>query len=352
MENKVKSVSSEGYNKERIDWREVEKAPYRFDFYFLLRHLEASSAKFPRFGYAGQPSNEPVRMGQEPFMTFAPSTLKECRLEQGRSYPYISIYSFGLFGPNGPLPLHLTEYARERLRNHGDIALTRFADIFHHRFILFFYRAWAQSQATNSLDRPDDDHFTRYIASLSGFGQESLRKRDQVDDYAKFFFTGHLTRLTRNPEGLCSILGAFFSARVLLEEYLSSWLSLAKPDQTQLLEDHVNSRLGQGALVGQSVRDCQHQFRLRLGPLSLRDYELFLPGQMKFHQLLSWVRNYVGYEWEWDLRLVLRREDAPSAQIGGVQRLGWTTWLGKRREHSDADDLILKVESWAGRRVA
>jgi type VI secretion protein, VC_A0111 family len=351
MKSKVNSSRSKRSARKEINWREIEKAPYRFDLYYFLRHLEASRAELPRLGCAGQPANEPVRIGQEPFMTFAPSTLKECKLVHGKPHPYVSIYSFGLFGPNGPLPLHLTEYARERVRNYGDATLVRFADIFHHRFILLFYRAWAQSQATNSLDRPEDDYFTRYIASLNGLGQGSLRGRDQVDDYAKFFFTGHLTRLTRNPEGLCSILGSFFSTHAKLEEYLSDWLPLDPSDQTQILADHVNSKLGQGALVGQSVRDCQHQFRLWLGPLSLQDYELFLPGQKKFYQLLSWVRNYVGYEFGWDLKLVLRREEVPSAQMGGTQRLGWTTWLGKRQRSSDADDLVLKVEAWADRNV-
>ena len=45
---------------------------------------------------------------------------------------------FGLLGPNGPLPLHLTEYVRERLRHHADPTFARFLDLFHHRFALFF----------------------------------------------------------------------------------------------------------------------------------------------------------------------------------------------------------------------
>ena len=62
---------------------------------------------------------------------------------------------FGLLGPNGPLPLHLTEYARERLRHAGDPTLSRFLDIFHHRFLALFYRAWAQAQPHVNRDRPE-----------------------------------------------------------------------------------------------------------------------------------------------------------------------------------------------------
>ena len=53
----------------------------------------------------------------------------------------VSILSFGLFGPNGPLPVHMTEYARERIYHHQDTSLSAFADLFHHRLALLFYRA-------------------------------------------------------------------------------------------------------------------------------------------------------------------------------------------------------------------
>ncbi len=89
----------------------------------------------------------------------------------GDGPPRISIYGFGLFGPNGPLPLHLTEYARERRRHHSDNTLSAFADLFHHRLILLFYRAWADAQSVNSLDRPDGHRFVDYVASLMNMGQ-------------------------------------------------------------------------------------------------------------------------------------------------------------------------------------
>ena len=69
---------------------------------------------------------------------------------------------FGLFGPNGPLPIHLTEYARERLQHGGDATLCRFLDVFHHRFLALFYKAWAQAQPHVNRDRPAQDRFVVY----------------------------------------------------------------------------------------------------------------------------------------------------------------------------------------------
>ena len=59
----------------------------------------------------------------------------------------------GLFGPNAPLPLHITDYARDREANAKDETLTAFLNVFHHRLISLFYRAWAVNQKAADLDR-------------------------------------------------------------------------------------------------------------------------------------------------------------------------------------------------------
>jgi type VI secretion system protein ImpH len=40
------------------------------------------------------------------------------------------------------------------------------------------------------------------------------------------------------------------------------------------------------------------------------------------------VRQYVGDEFGWDLRLVLNAAERPPCRPGLQGRLGWTTWLG------------------------
>src|SRR5262249_19902028 len=141
---------------------ELAGAPYRYDFYQTLRRLECLYEEKPRWGRALRPIDEPVRLGQEPDLSFAPAPLAS--FESGGG-PRLQVRLFGLFGPNGPMPLHLTEYARERLHHAGDPTLSRFLDIFHHRFLALFYRAWAQAQPAVNHDRPRDDRFTVYVGS-------------------------------------------------------------------------------------------------------------------------------------------------------------------------------------------
>ena len=101
---------------------------------------------------------------------------------------------FGLLGPNGPLPLHITEYARERMRHAGDQTLSRFLDIFHHRFVTLFYRAWAQAQPHVNHDRPAEDRFASYVGAFVGLLPAAFRERDALPDLAKFFHAGALIR--------------------------------------------------------------------------------------------------------------------------------------------------------------
>ena len=128
--------------------RAVAATPYRFDFYQALRRIEsAHPAAAARSARRCGPGDEPVRVGQAAELDFAPAPLHARRTCARRRPPRLLQRVFGLLGPNGPLPLHLTEYARERALHHGDATLQRFLDMLSHRFALLFYRAWAAGAA-------------------------------------------------------------------------------------------------------------------------------------------------------------------------------------------------------------
>jgi type VI secretion system protein ImpH len=122
--------------------------------------------------------------------------------------------------------------------------------------------------------------------------------------------------------------------------------------------------LGAGAVLGARVWDHQCKFRIHLGPLTLAQYEAFLPaaparlggvagGGRLLRKLVDWVRFYLCFELDWDVRLRLRRSDVPRLTLGRRGRLGWTTWLGTRPALTDADDLCLDGEMFVERdRVA
>ncbi|SMC29549.1 type VI secretion system protein ImpH [Andreprevotia lacus DSM 23236] len=317
-------------------WQALRQAPYAHDFFHVLRWLDARAGTTEPMGRAARPQDEPVRLGQRVSLSFAPSMVADLQ-EQGSQPPKLSIYGFGLFGPNGPLPLHLTEYVRERERIADDPTMAAFADLFHHRAIQLFYRAWADAQSTVSLDRAGEGRFDRYIGSLLALLTQS---DDAIGKRARYYHAGHLARQTRNPEGLQQILQSYFGIPVQIREHVPCWVKLA-PDESLALGNHPSAALGVGSTLGIAVRDAQSRFRLVLGPMSWASYCSFLPGGKQVAALQRWVNDYVGLELAWDVQLVLAADDVPDGKLSAAQPLGLGSWLGVRPARQDAGDLIV-----------
>jgi type VI secretion system protein ImpH len=323
----------------------LAREPWSFDFFQALRRIEARFAGMPRLGMALRPADEPVRLSQEASTAFAPSTLSAFEEQRDGRPPRLEQRFFGLLGANGPLPLHLTEYARERLRLHGDATLARFLDLFHHRLALFFYRAWAEARPTVQADRPGEDRFATYLGSLAGFGSTGTQGRDAVPDHAKRFFAGRLARGAKSAEGLAAILEGFFGLPVRVEQFALGWLELPADQRTALGgAPRPAVLLGEGTVLGRRVRDAQSRIRIDVGPMDLDRFRDFLPGGRSLRRLRDWVRNDVGLEFDWDVKLVLARDEVPGIRLGREGHLGWTTWLGARRADTDAGDLTLAPE--------
>ncbi len=309
--------------------------PWDYDFFQALRRIECEAREQPRIGHSLRLSEDPLRLGQTPDCGFAPSTLSHIEVGVEGAVPHVEQYFFGLTGPNGPLPLHLTEYARERQRNNGDATFKSFLDVFHHRLLSLFYRAWAESRPTVSHDRPEQDYWSMRLAALSGHGMSSLLGLGPISDSARYHFTGHLAAQSRYPDGLRAILQSYFEVPVGIEEYVGQWLQLPQYSQ---LGAHACS-LGSDLCLGSHVWDRQHKFRIRLGPLSLEQYQGLLPGQERFGELAAWVAEHQGDELDWEVNLLLRCQEVPRIDLDGQTQLGFNTWLGTPQ--TDTDDLLL-----------
>ena len=331
--------------KTAADLKLVEKItaqPHRFEWFGTLRFLESLSPERPRIGHAQRPLEEPVTLGQEPTLNFAPSTIAKVLARKNAAGWVVRGFHLGLFGPNGPLPLHLTEYAMQRWRWHQDETFPRFVDVVQHRLLSFFYRAWASSNPAVQFDRPAEARFSFYLGSLFGLGFESQKNRDALPDLAKLHFTGLFANQTRHGEGLQSIITATLLVQAKIVEFVGHWLELPATDRLRLGALGGSGRLGRDALVGARVWDRQQYFRVELGPMSLAQYQSLLPGGATLERLRAIVQNYAGFALGWEARLVLRKSEVPRAKLGQLGQLGWTTWLRSRPATRDADDLVLR----------
>jgi type VI secretion system protein ImpH len=318
--------------------------PFAFDFFRALRLVESRFPDKPRIGASLSPREDPLRLGQSPSLAFAPSTLQDFHPGVGIRPPKLLVNFLGLFGPNGPMPLHISDYARERKRQVRDGTMTAFFDIFHHRILSLFYRAWAVNQKSVDMDRPRDARFAYYIGALFGIGSESLRDRDIVPDNAKLHYSGRLACQTRNAEGLEAIISDFFRTPAQVLPFAGQWLTLPADSLCRVGASPETGMLGSTVIVGSRFWECQMKFRLRLGPMSLKELYRMLPVGDAFRRLQCWVRNYTNRELFWDVQLILKAEEVPETRLGQAGLLGWTTWIKSQPFKRDADDLVVNGE--------
>lgn len=324
--------------------QQLEEDPWHFGFYAVLRELENQQVNNPGFGKTPRPAHDAIRMGQEASLAFPASSLSGFdRKRSGK--PKLNVNLFGLLGPNGPMPLHFTEYIRHRQRHARDEAPKEFLDIFHHRLLSLFYRAWADKEPTVQQDHKERNRFNLYAGSISGLGGKGLQNRDRMPDSSKFYFAGHLGCQNRHAEGLKSIIHEYFKVPVNISELVGEWLEIPQQSYCRPGAFAQSAQLGQSAIIGKKSWQCQHKFRIQLGPLNVAEFKKLLPNENDPQLLADIVRNYTGFEYNWDVNLILEKSEVPPARLGSHSRLGWLSWLQHDNRPAHAEDLRFNIEA-------
>ena len=319
----------------------LERRAARIDFFQALRLIENAHPQLPRIGASLRPRDDAVRFGQDPALVFHPTMLGQYTRASGDARARLAVNFFGLLGANGPMPTHLTEYVRDRLRHGGDATLLAFFDVFHHRMLSLFYRARASAEPTISLDRADGDRFSVFVGSLFGIGAPSLRERDDIGDFAKLHFAGLLANKARPASGLASILRGYFQLPLHIEQFVGHWMRLPAEIHSRIGRVEDGNRLGASLVLGRSVWDRQNKFRIVIGPVGYDDYRRFMPGGDSLTRLLAWVKTYCGLTLDWDVRLILKKEEMPPMRLGGTTRMGWSTWLASAPAQRDPAQMLI-----------
>jgi type VI secretion system protein ImpH len=252
----------------------------------------------------------------------------------------------GITGPSGVLPYCYTELILERLRAR-DPALEAFLDIFNHRMISFFYRAWEKYRFPATYYR-GDDIFTHHLLDLIGLGTPGLKDRQSVPDNALLHYTALVGGHARSAEALETILNGYFEVPAEVEQFAGAWYRLDPSSQCSMTDEGDDSeKLGAGVVVGDEIWDQQSRVRISLGPLSLEQYSSFLPGGSAHEPLKALVRFFSNDELDFEVRLILEREQVPKCEVGGedesAPRLGWVSWLKSVPLDHHPGDTILNL---------
>jgi type VI secretion system protein ImpH len=348
--------------------------PYRFDFFQAVRVLERagldaalngdSPTRQPGqpVGHDARPSGEAVRFRAATALGFPSCAIVDARQPAtgnpglaDAAPPEMTVAFMGLTGPSGVLPLHYTRMLIERIRE-KDYSLRDFFDLFNHRMISLFYRAWEKyrfpagyqrshlpKRAAHSQPPTSEDFVTFCLLCLTGLGTRGLRNRMKVEDESIVYYGGYFADAHRPAVSLERMVSDYFGLPAQIEQFRGQWLNLALEDRSRMPDTAnprgLNHQLGVTAVLGDRVWDVQSRFRVRLGPLTYVQYMQFTPAGDGLEPICQLIRTFVGPEFDFDIQPVLLGSQIPDTRIGSVMdvkpRVGWNVWLKSRPYEPD-----------------
>lgn len=325
----------------------LAEEPYRFEFFQAVRLLEKAYANKRPVGGDAMPSQEVVRFRSRIALDFPASEIHEMRevaLDDDSDATTEMLVNFmGMVGVSGVLPQPYTDLVLDRVR-HRDTAMWAFLDIFTHRAVSLFYRAWRKYRFPVAYERGNDD-LTAYLFDLVGLGTKGLRGRMGLQDESLLPYAGLIAQKPHSASAIENLLSDYFDTPARLRQFHGQWLTLEAGDHTRL--GVRNSRLGESAIVGTRVWDQQSKFRLQLGPMSLERFRAFLPNGSAHRSLRSIVRFMAGLEIDHDLQLFLRKQEVPGTVLTtrAVRKpmLGWTSFLRTIPVKADDGQVVLQA---------
>lgn len=354
---------------------------FAFDFFQAVRVLEKTFPEKRPVGRAGSPLSEVARFRAHISLSFPPSAIYDlARPTPEFGVPVMIVAFMGLTGPSGMLPRHYTELLirlEKEEKGPERYALRDWFDLFNHRVISLFYRAWEKYRfyipyERGEYARAEPDPFTLCLYSLVGMGMPPLRGRlrisawetedDQprervlgrIEDLVLLRYGGFFAHRPRCAVSLEALLHDFFQLPVQVRQFRGQWLCLEPENQSRMGDAGSNNQLGLNVVAGERVWDVQSKFRVRVGPLAWREFSEFLPdlssspARKAFFLLGHLIRLYVGPEFDFEVQLVLEARDVPQCRLadgdGIGARLGWNTWIRALPYPHDAEEAVFGGE--------
>jgi type VI secretion system protein ImpH len=331
--------------------------PYRFEFFQAVRLLERlMPERLPvgRVTDEGQvisPGREVARFRTVVSLAFPPSQvqgLDQAQEGEGDRQPRMEVAFMGLTGPLGVLPNHYTELLIDRLRA-GDRAMYDFLDLFNHRLISFFYRAWEKYRFPVAYERrPNDDQFTSFLFSIVGLSTRGLLRRMSLRDEGLLCYGGLIAQRPHSAAAFEAIVGDYFGVKASMIQFAGQWLPLDADSVSKL--GAANNVLGVSAVAGARVWDAQSKFRMKIGPVGYKQFAAFLPTGSAFKPMMEIIKLLAGPEFDFDVQLVLKAEEVPGTVLTTRARrrpmLRWNTWLRSRPFERDDEQVVLAPASF------
>jgi len=318
----------------------IDRAPL-FSFFQAVTLVERMHPDAAPVGHGGPAHREKLRFRPDLSMGFPSSDLVRAERIPGER-PEEDRYRFdvaflGLYGPSSPLPSYFTE---DLLWDEAYGSRVRdFLDIFHHRLLSLFYRAWKKYRYPVQYRRGGRDSLSRRLLWLAGRSAADAGAEPGAEEglppIRLLRYAGLWIQRPRSAAALEAILRDFFDGcPVRIHSCLPRRATIAGTQRLSLGE--ANCRLGHDAVLGATVEDRSGKFRISIGPLDYEDFRSFLPGAERSTALHRIVEVFLTEPLEYDVALRLRTGGVSGLRLGGGEDfgLGWNTWLSTPTEES------------------
>jgi type VI secretion system protein ImpH len=307
----------------------------QYSFFQAVKLLETAHSENVSTGRDGPLTKETIRFQSNPSLGFPASEIES--IEQnteavGVFPPYTMTVNFmGLYGPSSPLP---TFYTEEIVRSDRDESqVQHFLDIFNHRLVSFVYRAWEKYRYYILFKENGQDQFSQWMFALIGLGNARLRSHSSIDWVRLLPYLGLLGMRVRSASVLTGILSHYFGdCPVHMQEYVRQQVVIGQDQRNSL--GVMNCSLDMDCSLGASTYDLNNKFKLRIGPLDFKTYVEFLPDGRYYQTLRDLTMFVLTDKLDYDVELVLVSQDVPQTSLAKECpcQLGYSTWLGGRRE--------------------
>ena len=328
--------------------RDIFESGYHFDFFQAVWILQRMFPHRKAVGTTSPPASEGVRFNAHLSLAFPPSSIREIVRPKREDRPaQMTVAFMGLTGPQGVLPRHYTELLMERVAA-KDLALREFLDLFNHRMISLFYRAWEKHRCLVGFERgvsgEHPDRLSKYFWALMGLGTEAIRERLSGVERVLLRYVGAIAQKPKSANALQQVLSDYFKVPVSIQQFLGLWLPLAEEDWTRLGTRGSNNQLGQTTVLGTQVWDQQAKFKVRVGPMQYTEFANLLPSGHSYPVLVNVAKFFAGPDLDFDVNLICEAEQVPVCRLresdSYAPRLGWTTWLKTKESVQDADQVL------------
>jgi type VI secretion system protein ImpH len=311
----------------------LREGAWGFEFFEAVRLLVRSRPD-AHLGEFEHPGEEPLRFEAVPSLAFPASEIQEVIEEErdpnGRSAPpTMRVNVMGLTGALGVMPRYYTELMRDLSGKSAGAALRAFLDVFNHRLLALFFRAWAKYRVAVGYERGGRRPLVQAFLSFVGMGTAGVQGRQNVRDEVLLHYAGLLAQHPRSAGTVENLLADYFDVPVRIEQFVGEPVFMNPEVLTRIGGPRQNDQLGITAVLWERLRDPQSRFRIVVGPLGRDAFVAFLPDGDAYIRLVELTRFCVGDEFSFEVQPLLRPEEVPPLQVRAtpIGRLGWSTWL-------------------------